>query len=232
MEGPPLVVIDTQSVRAAAGVPKTTTGLGADKRTPGRKRGPGIDLTTGGHRRPGPPPRAWGGESPEAGDGDGEDEHAAASVRAYAADQHAKAVVLASGGRPLRPGQRSRLAQGEVGAPVRGDPQGPVLQGQAPRPAPADRNRTFPAQRGDRLAEPPRARPGEGGCPTCLPVAASSSRSPSGPSPRTFGVLYRPRVLARACRRVVADMMFPLSGQSPEGGFVRAAASRCPEDEE
>ncbi|MDQ0938604.1 transposase [Streptomyces sp. V1I1] len=39
LEDPSLVVIDTQSVRAAAGVPKATTGLDANKKTPGRKRG-------------------------------------------------------------------------------------------------------------------------------------------------------------------------------------------------
>lgn len=38
LEDPSLVVIDTRSVRAAAGVPKTTTGLDANKRPPGRKR--------------------------------------------------------------------------------------------------------------------------------------------------------------------------------------------------
>lgn len=44
LEDPSLVVIDTQSVRAAAGVPKTTTGLDANKRTPGRKRGLAVDV--------------------------------------------------------------------------------------------------------------------------------------------------------------------------------------------
>lgn len=38
------MIIDTQSVRAAAGVPKTTTGLDANKKTPGRKRGPAVDV--------------------------------------------------------------------------------------------------------------------------------------------------------------------------------------------
>ncbi|MEY9997388.1 hypothetical protein ABIE67_009507 [Streptomyces sp. V4I8] len=33
------MIIDTQSVRAAAGVPKTTTGLDANKKVSGRKRG-------------------------------------------------------------------------------------------------------------------------------------------------------------------------------------------------
>jgi hypothetical protein len=37
-EEPSLMVIDTQSVRAAADVPRTTTGLDADNRTPGRQR--------------------------------------------------------------------------------------------------------------------------------------------------------------------------------------------------
>ncbi|MFJ8932096.1 IS5 family transposase [Streptomyces sp. NPDC102364] len=44
LEDPSLVVIDTQSVRAAAGVPKTTTGLDAHKKTPGRKRGLAVDV--------------------------------------------------------------------------------------------------------------------------------------------------------------------------------------------
>lgn len=44
LEDPSLVVIDTQSLRAAAGVPKTTTGLDAAKRTPGRKRGLAVDV--------------------------------------------------------------------------------------------------------------------------------------------------------------------------------------------
>lgn len=38
------MVLDTQSVRAAAGVPKTTTGLDANKRTSGRKRGLAVDV--------------------------------------------------------------------------------------------------------------------------------------------------------------------------------------------
>jgi transposase len=44
LEDPSLVVIDTQSVRAAAGAPKTTTGRDANKRTPGRKRGLAVDV--------------------------------------------------------------------------------------------------------------------------------------------------------------------------------------------
>jgi transposase len=40
---PSLVVLDSQSVRAAAGVPKSTTGLDAAKKTPGRRRGPAVD---------------------------------------------------------------------------------------------------------------------------------------------------------------------------------------------
>ena len=43
-EDPSLVVIDTQSVRVAAGVPKATTGLDANKRTSGRKRGLAVDV--------------------------------------------------------------------------------------------------------------------------------------------------------------------------------------------
>lgn len=43
-EDPSLVVADTQSVRAAAGVPKAMTGLDANERTPGRKRGLAVDV--------------------------------------------------------------------------------------------------------------------------------------------------------------------------------------------
>ncbi|GHE45716.1 hypothetical protein GCM10017778_31840 [Streptomyces vinaceus] len=45
LEDPSLVIIDTQSVRAAAGVPKTTTGLDAHKKVSGRKRGLAVDVT-------------------------------------------------------------------------------------------------------------------------------------------------------------------------------------------
>ncbi|GAA3113158.1 hypothetical protein GCM10020001_035210 [Nonomuraea salmonea] len=41
---PSLVVLDTQSVRAAAGVPATTTGRDAAKKVPGRKRGLATDV--------------------------------------------------------------------------------------------------------------------------------------------------------------------------------------------
>jgi transposase len=41
---PTLVVLDSQSVRAAAGVPKSTTGLDAAKKTPGRRRGLAVDV--------------------------------------------------------------------------------------------------------------------------------------------------------------------------------------------
>jgi transposase len=44
LEDPSLIIIDTQSVRVAAGVPKKTTGLDANKKTPGRKRGLGVDV--------------------------------------------------------------------------------------------------------------------------------------------------------------------------------------------
>lgn len=44
LEDPSLVIIDTQSVRAAAGVPRTTTGLDADKKVSGRKRGLVVDV--------------------------------------------------------------------------------------------------------------------------------------------------------------------------------------------
>jgi transposase len=41
---PSLVVLDTQSVHAAAGVPSSTTGKDAGKRVPGRKRGLAVDV--------------------------------------------------------------------------------------------------------------------------------------------------------------------------------------------
>nr|WP_241672355.1 transposase [Streptomyces sp. IB2014 016-6] len=44
LEDPSLVIIDTQSVRVAAGVPEKTTGLDANKKTPGRKRGLAVDV--------------------------------------------------------------------------------------------------------------------------------------------------------------------------------------------
>ncbi len=43
-EDPSAVVLDSQSVRAAAGVPKSTTGLDAGRKTPGRKRGLAVDV--------------------------------------------------------------------------------------------------------------------------------------------------------------------------------------------
>ncbi|GAA3377075.1 hypothetical protein GCM10020367_51300 [Streptomyces sannanensis] len=44
LEDPALAIIDTQSVRAAAGVPKTTTGLDANKKVSGRKRELAVDV--------------------------------------------------------------------------------------------------------------------------------------------------------------------------------------------
>nr|WP_241003082.1 transposase [Streptomyces sp. CB01881] len=41
---PSLVIIDTRSVRAAAGVPKTTTGPDANKKVSGRKQGLAVDV--------------------------------------------------------------------------------------------------------------------------------------------------------------------------------------------
>ncbi|AUY53777.1 IS5 family transposase [Streptomyces sp. CB01881] len=41
---PSLVIIDTRSVRAAAGVPKTTTGPDANKKVSGHKRGLAVDV--------------------------------------------------------------------------------------------------------------------------------------------------------------------------------------------
>lgn len=38
------MIIDTQSVRAAAGVPKTTTGLDANKKVSGPKRGLAVEV--------------------------------------------------------------------------------------------------------------------------------------------------------------------------------------------
>ncbi|MDH6221547.1 IS5 family transposase [Streptomyces pseudovenezuelae] len=44
LEDPTLVILDTQSVRAATGVPSDTTGRDAAKRVPGRKRGLAVDV--------------------------------------------------------------------------------------------------------------------------------------------------------------------------------------------
>lgn len=44
LEDPTLVVLDTQSVHAAAGVPAPTTGRDPAKRVPGRKRGLAVDV--------------------------------------------------------------------------------------------------------------------------------------------------------------------------------------------
>jgi transposase len=44
LEDPSLVVLDTQSLHAAAGVPAATTGKDAAKKVPGRKRGLAVDV--------------------------------------------------------------------------------------------------------------------------------------------------------------------------------------------
>ncbi|MER7512133.1 IS5 family transposase [Streptomyces lavendulae] len=44
LEDPTLVILDTQSVHAAAGVPATTSGHDPAKRVPGRKRGLAVDV--------------------------------------------------------------------------------------------------------------------------------------------------------------------------------------------
>ncbi|WP_406482415.1 IS5 family transposase [Streptomyces sp. NBC_01615] len=44
LEDPALVILDTQSVRAATGVPAVTTGKDVAKRVPGRKRGLAVDV--------------------------------------------------------------------------------------------------------------------------------------------------------------------------------------------
>ncbi|WSN61617.1 transposase [Streptomyces sp. NBC_01362] len=44
LEAPSPAIIDTRSVRVAAGVPKETMGLDANKKTPGRKRGLAVDV--------------------------------------------------------------------------------------------------------------------------------------------------------------------------------------------
>ncbi|WP_434096092.1 IS5 family transposase [Streptosporangium roseum] len=44
LSDPSLVVLDTQSVHVAAGVPATTTGKDANKKVPGRKRGLAVDV--------------------------------------------------------------------------------------------------------------------------------------------------------------------------------------------
>ncbi len=49
-EDPSLVVLDTQSLHAAAGVPATTTGRDAAKKVPGRKRGLAVDVHGTAHR--------------------------------------------------------------------------------------------------------------------------------------------------------------------------------------
>lgn len=64
LEGPSLVIIDTQSVRAAAGVPKTTTGLDVNKRTPGRKRGLAADTAVEHNEAPCPAPTRLSGRPP------------------------------------------------------------------------------------------------------------------------------------------------------------------------
>lgn len=51
------------------------------------------------------------------------------------------------------PEQRGQLAQREVGPPVRDDQEDPVLQRQAPGPAPTDRVSTFATQCGDQCAD-------------------------------------------------------------------------------
>ena len=44
LEDPSLVVLDTQSLHAAAGVPAVTTGRDANKKVPGRKRALAVDV--------------------------------------------------------------------------------------------------------------------------------------------------------------------------------------------
>jgi hypothetical protein len=66
--------------------------------------------------------------------------------------------------------QRGELAQGEVGAPVRGHQQHPVLQRERPRPALADRIGPLAPRRCDQLVELPRAQPGETGLSTKAPT--------------------------------------------------------------
>lgn len=58
LEDPILVILDTQIVRAATGVPAVTTGKDAAKRVPGRKRGLAVDVRRlQGHHRPPEGPR-------------------------------------------------------------------------------------------------------------------------------------------------------------------------------
>ena len=66
--------------------------------------------------------------------------------------------------------KRCQLAQGQVGAPVRGDQQDPVLQRQTPRPALAYRASSLAPQRGDQLAELLRTQPGETGLSRTTPT--------------------------------------------------------------
>lgn len=77
----------------------------------------------------------------------------------------AEVVDNAVGGRLRHPEQRRKLSQREVGPPVRGNEQDPVLQRQAPGPAFADRVRALTPQRGDQLAELTSAQPSKRGYP-------------------------------------------------------------------
>lgn len=43
-EYPSLVIVDTQSVRAASGGPRATTGLDVNNKVSGRKRRPAVDV--------------------------------------------------------------------------------------------------------------------------------------------------------------------------------------------
>src|SRR5690349_2132653 len=76
-------------------------------------------------------------------------------------ERRPEVVDDAVGGRLRHPEQWGELAQRQVGPPVGGDQQHPVLKRQAPWPPLADRVRTFAPQRGDQLAELTRTQPGE-----------------------------------------------------------------------
>lgn len=82
--------------------------------------------------------------------------------------QRAGAVDDAIGRRLRDPKQWGKLAQGQVGAPVRRDQQHPILQRKAPRPAPAACVVAVTSQLTHQLAKHPRAQPGKRGYPRRL----------------------------------------------------------------
>lgn len=80
-------------------------------------------------------------------------------------ERGSEVVDDAVGSRFRRPEQRRQLTQREVGPPVGGDQQHPVLQRQAPRPALAHRVGALAPQRPYQLPELTRTQPGDRGYP-------------------------------------------------------------------